>query len=549
MTHTIRMDRRQFLVDGCRRHRRIGAGVSPAGASRSGSEANEARSHALDGDPAGRHGRDPHRPLRVGAGHASRVWRCWSPRSWNATGARCARNTPTSTSTCGAIASSARCPPAAAAAFATRRSTCAKPARRRARCWSPRRPRSGACRPRSARVAKGVITHAASNRKHDVRQSRSGRVAAGSAERAEAQGSQRLEAHRHLAGALRHPGQDHRQAGLRGRRAPARNGACVHRAMPGVRRQGEELRRIQSQVHARRQESRRTATIGSPSSRTTGGARIRRSRRCRSNGTSARTARCRANRSCSSCAPGSMRRRRPLRARMAMSTRRSGDAAKVVEAEYYAPYLNHATMEPQTATALVKGDKVEVWVGTQNGETTIAAASEASGVPLEKSSCTRCTPAAGSAGAARIRSTPSRRCGSRRACPAHRCGLQWSREEDMQQGRYRPVALVKLRGALDAQDGNWTGWHVRQADQSILHHGASDRYQERHRPGERALLPGQSVRGAELHQRVRDAQYARAARVLARRGAYQQPVIPRMLHRRARACRRQRSVRIPPAAA
>ena len=45
--------------------------------------------------------------------------------------------------------------------------------------------------------------------------------------------------------------------------------------------------------------------------------------------------------------------------------------------------------------------------------------------------------------------------------------LQWSREEDMQQGRYRPVALVKLRAGLDAQ-GNWIAWHVRQADQSIL---------------------------------------------------------------------------------
>jgi isoquinoline 1-oxidoreductase beta subunit len=45
--------------------------------------------------------------------------------------------------------------------------------------------------------------------------------------------------------------------------------------------------------------------------------------------------------------------------------------------------------------------------------------------------------------------------------------LQWSREEDMQQGRYRPVALVKLRGALD-KDGNWSAWHVRQADQSIF---------------------------------------------------------------------------------
>jgi isoquinoline 1-oxidoreductase beta subunit len=37
----------------------------------------------------------------------------------------------------------------------------------------------------------------------------------------------------------------------------------------------------------------------------------------------------------------------------------------------------------------------------------------------------------------------------------------------MRQGRYRPVALVKLRAGLD-KDGNWTAWHVRQADQSII---------------------------------------------------------------------------------
>ena len=71
--------------------------------------------------------------------------------------------------------------------------------------------------------------------------------------------------------------------------------------------------------------------------------------------------------------------------------RKDGDAeqalakgVKIVEAEYYAPYVNHATMEPQTATALVKDGRVEVWVGTQNGETSIAAASEAAGVPLEQ---------------------------------------------------------------------------------------------------------------------------------------------------------------------
>jgi isoquinoline 1-oxidoreductase beta subunit len=163
-----------------------------------------------------------------------------------------------------------------------------------------------------------------------------------------------------------------------------------------------------------------------------------------------------------------------IEAKEAPAARTDGDfakiaagAAKVIEAEYYNPYMNHTTMEPQTATALVTDDKVEVWVGTQNGESSIAAASEVSGMPLEKVFVHKMH-AGGGFGrrgphqeytkqavlvAQAMRGTPVR--------------LQWSREEDMQQGRYRPVSLVKLRGALDAQ-GNWIGWHVRQADQSIL---------------------------------------------------------------------------------
>ena len=43
------------------------------------------------------------------------------------------------------------------------------------------------------------------------------------------------------------------------------------------------------------------------------------------------------------------------------------------------------------------------------------------------------------------------------AMPGTPVKLLWSREEDMRQGRYRPVSRVTLRGALD-RDGNWTAW-------------------------------------------------------------------------------------------
>jgi isoquinoline 1-oxidoreductase beta subunit len=142
-------------------------------------------------------------------------------------------------------------------------------------------------------------------------------------------------------------------------------------------------------------------------------------------------------------------------------------AAKVVEAEYYAPYLNHATMEPQTATALVKDDRVDVWVGTQNGETTIAAASEASGVPLNQVYVHKMHAGGGFGRRGPHQEYTKQAVLIAQTMPGTPVRLQWSREEDMHQGRYRPVALVKLRAGLDAQ-GNWSAWHVRQADQSIL---------------------------------------------------------------------------------
>src|SRR5437763_8299220 len=55
-------------------------------------------------------------------------------------------------------------------------------------------------------------------------------------------------------------------------------------------------------------------------------------------------------------------------------------AAERVEAEYEVPFLGHATLEPQNCTAYVTGDKVEIWVPTQNGEAALAAAAQAAGV-------------------------------------------------------------------------------------------------------------------------------------------------------------------------
>ena len=88
--------------------------------------------------------------------------------------------------------------------------------------------------------------------------------------------------------AARHRRQGHRQDGLRHRRQAARHAERRDQGLPGVRRQGEELRRRQGRGHARAsRRSCRSATPPSPWSPTPGGRPRPRSTRCRSSGTRA----------------------------------------------------------------------------------------------------------------------------------------------------------------------------------------------------------------------------------------------------------------------
>ncbi len=153
--------------------------------------------------------------------------------------------------------------------------------------------------------------------------------------------------------------------------------------------------------------------------------------------------------------------------------RKDGDASEafakahqVLEAQYFTGYVNHATMEPQNATALFHPGQLEVWVGTQSGEASINAAAQASGLPVNQIQIHKMH--AGGAFGRRVfhQDYTVQAVKIAMAMPGTPVKLIWSREEDMRQGRYRPVSLVKLRGALD-KAGRWTAWEVRQADQSI----------------------------------------------------------------------------------
>lgn len=165
--------------------------------------------------------------------------------------------------------------------------------------------------------------------------------------------------------------------------------------------------------------------------------------------------------------------REGLEAKEAPIARKDGDARsalasahKVLEAEYTTGFVNHCTMEPQTATAIYTADRLDVWVGTQNGEASAAAASESGGLALDKVYIHKMHAGGGFGRRGPHQDYVKQAVKIAKTLPGTPVRLQWSREEDMRQGRYRPVTLVKLRGGLDDK-GNWVGWEVRQSDQSI----------------------------------------------------------------------------------
>ena len=154
------------------------------------------------------------------------------------------------------------------------------------------------------------------------------------------------------------------------------------------------------------------------------------------------------------------------------SVRNEGDfdaaaagAARVLEAEYYAPHLGHMMMEPPAALASVTADACEVWAPTQDPQSLIPMAAAVTGLPEEKIRINM-TLAGGAFGrkgkgdyvdeAVRL----SKMIGA----PVR---VQWSREDEVRHGYYHSVSAQHLSAALD-ENGAVTGWRHRLAYPSIM---------------------------------------------------------------------------------
>jgi isoquinoline 1-oxidoreductase beta subunit len=128
---------------------------------------------------------------------------------------------------------------------------------------------------------------------------------------------------------------------------------------------------------------------------------------------------------------------------------------KIVEAEYYAPMLVHASMEPPAALANVKDGKAEVWAATQNPQGTREAV--ASAVGLKKEAVTANVTLLG--GGFGRKSFPDYAVEA--AVLSKETGkpvkVTWTREDDIKFGTFHSCAAMYLKAAL-GKDGKPTAW-------------------------------------------------------------------------------------------
>jgi isoquinoline 1-oxidoreductase beta subunit len=142
------------------------------------------------------------------------------------------------------------------------------------------------------------------------------------------------------------------------------------------------------------------------------------------------------------------------------------EAARKVDAVYSTPFLAHATMEMMNCTVKLSADRADAWVPTQNLEASLAALSEASGIPLEKCEIHRHDLGGGFGRRGGTQDYVHQAVEIAKAFPDTPVKMIWSREEDQAHDFYRPISQCKLSAGLDAA-GNLVGLHVRVSGQSI----------------------------------------------------------------------------------
>lgn len=142
-------------------------------------------------------------------------------------------------------------------------------------------------------------------------------------------------------------------------------------------------------------------------------------------------------------------------------------AKNIIEAKYEIPYLAHAPIEPLNCVLKVEKDQCEMWFASQMPTIDQAEVSKACGLKPEQ---------------VKINSLYAGGSFGRRACasdyvvdatliakqlPGRAVKMVWTREDEILNARYRPMAVHHIRGAVSA-DGKALAWHHHAVAQSIM---------------------------------------------------------------------------------
>jgi isoquinoline 1-oxidoreductase beta subunit len=156
----------------------------------------------------------------------------------------------------------------------------------------------------------------------------------------------------------------------------------------------------------------------------------------------------------------------------ALLARNTGDvdkalagAAKTYEAVYETPYLSHSPMEPLNATVQLQGDRLDVWVGTQDPLDATEAAAKAAG--LEPEQVYVHNGYVGGGFGRRDANDEIQQAIAIAKAVQKPVKLIWTREEDTRQDKFRPHAVVRFKAGVGG-DGMPTALSARVVTSSIL---------------------------------------------------------------------------------
>ncbi|MET0659039.1 MAG: molybdopterin cofactor-binding domain-containing protein [Steroidobacteraceae bacterium] len=160
--------------------------------------------------------------------------------------------------------------------------------------------------------------------------------------------------------------------------------------------------------------------------------------------------------------------------------KRSGDAeralaaaTKVVDATYLTPLCEHAAMEPLNGTALVTPERVDVWHPSQHSHQAFLTAAHECGIDPVKVFFHQ-TFVGGGFGRRIYGNDVRMVVAVAKKFPGRPVHVIWSREETTRQGRYRPLAVARLRAALHPDSKMPTALDVRVSDAGFGFRGLID---------------------------------------------------------------------------